>query len=113
LRSRHSRKRKGGRPSDACVFELKPFSSKLLRDAIAQNGKAAGAIQRTVAQIEADLASLWTHADTPLKLAQEHAAAGNLPIAKKMTEVARALKADITKLRSELCAVSEGLREIA
>ena len=70
-------------------------------------------MQRTVAEMEADLASLWTHADTFLKLAQEHAAAGNLPIARKLTDVARALKADITKLRSELRAVSEGLREIA
>ena len=70
-------------------------------------------MQRTVAQMEVDLASLWTHADAFLKLAQEHAAAGNLPIARKLTEVASALKADITKLRSELRRVSEGVRELA
>jgi hypothetical protein len=70
-------------------------------------------MQRTVAQMEADLASLWAHADTFLKLAREHASAGNLPIAKKLTDVARALKADITKVRSELRAVGEGPREIA
>jgi hypothetical protein len=70
-------------------------------------------MQRTVAQIEADLASLWTHADGFLKLAQEHAVAGNLPIARKLTEVARALKADITNLRSELRRVSEGVWELA
>jgi hypothetical protein len=52
------------------------------------------------------------HADAFLKLAQEHAAAGNLPIAKKLTDVSRALTADIAKLRSELRAVSEGTREI-
>jgi hypothetical protein len=69
-------------------------------------------MQRTVEQMETDLASLWTHADAFLKLAREHAAAGNLPIAKKLTDVSRALKGDIAKLRSELRAVSEGLREI-
>ncbi len=80
---------------------------------IAQNGKVARAMQRTVGQMEADLASLWAHADTFLKLAQEHASAGNLPIAAKLTDVARALQADIAKLRSELRAVSEGVGEIA
>jgi hypothetical protein len=63
--------------------------------------------------MEADLASLWTQADAFLKLALEHAAAGNLPIARKLTEVARALNTDITQLRSELRRVSEGVRELA
>jgi hypothetical protein len=63
--------------------------------------------------MEADLASLWAHADAFLRLAQEHASAGNLPIAKKLTDVARALQADIAKLRSELRAMSEGVAEIA
>jgi hypothetical protein len=70
-------------------------------------------MERTVAQIEVHLASLWTQADAFLTLAQAHAAAGNLPITHKLTEVVRGLKADIAKLRAELRGVSEKLREPA
>jgi hypothetical protein len=44
----------------------------------------------------------WTQADAFLTLAQEHAAAGNLPITHKLTDVACGLKTDIAKLRAEL-----------
>jgi hypothetical protein len=70
-------------------------------------------MEKTIAQMEADLASLWSSADKFLKLAQEHAAAGNLPIAKKLTEVASELNAGITALQSELSRAGKRLRENA
>jgi hypothetical protein len=70
-------------------------------------------MEQTIAQIEADLASLWSNADKFLKLAEEHAAAGNLPIANKLIEVASELNADIAALRSELSRAGERLPEPA
>ena len=67
-------------------------------------------MEKTIAQMEADLASLWAHADNFLKLAEEHAAAGNSPIAKKLTEVGGELLAEIASLQTELSRASELLR---
>lgn len=70
-------------------------------------------MERTILQMEADLASLWSSADKFLKLAEEHAAAGNLPIAQKLIEVASELNHGIAALQSELSRASERLRENA
>ena len=70
-------------------------------------------MEKTIAQIEADLASLWSNADKFLTLAQQHAAAGNLPIAKKLMEVASELVAKIGDVQSELSRAGERLRENA
>jgi hypothetical protein len=70
-------------------------------------------MDKTIAEMEADLASLWSHADKFLKLAEEHAAAGHVAIARKLIEVAAELNASIAALRSELSRASERLRETA
>jgi len=67
-------------------------------------------MEKTIAEMEADLASLWSHADRFLKLAEEHAAAGHVPIARKLIEVATELNANIAVLRSELSRADERLR---
>jgi hypothetical protein len=67
-------------------------------------------MEKTIAEMEADLASLWSHADRFLKLAEEHAAAGQVPIARKLIEVATELNANIAVLRSELSRADERLR---
>ena len=68
-------------------------------------------MEKTIAEMEAELASLWAHADKFLKLAEEHAAAGNSPIAKKLTEVGNDILAKIASLQSDLSRASESLRE--
>jgi hypothetical protein len=68
-------------------------------------------MEKTIAQMEADLASLWAHADKFLKLAGEHAAAGNSPIAKKLTAVGGDLLAEIASLQTELSRARERLDE--
>ena len=70
-------------------------------------------MDKTIAQMEADLASLWCNADKFLTLAEQHAAAGNAPIAAKLTDVGGELLAKITSLRSELSQASKTLRERA
>ena len=59
-------------------------------------------MEKTIGEMEVDLAALWANADKFLKLAEEHAEAGNSPIAKKLTEVGGDLLAKITSLQSEL-----------
>ena len=71
------------------------------------------AVEKTIAQMEADLASLWCNAEKFLTLAEQHAAAGNAPIAAKLTEVGSELLAKITSLQSELSQASKTLRERA
>jgi len=67
-------------------------------------------MEKTIAEMQADLASLWLHADRFLKLAEEHAAAGQVAIARKLIEVATELNANIAVLRSELSRADERLR---
>jgi phage shock protein A len=71
------------------------------------------AMEKTISEMEADLALLWSHADKFLKLAEEHAAAGHTPIARKLIEVASELNANIAALRSELSRAGEHLRKTA
>ena len=70
-------------------------------------------MEKTIAQMEADLTSLWCNADKFLTLAEQHAAAGNTPIAAKLIEVSDELLAKITSLQSELSGAAKALREHA
>ena len=51
-----------------------------------------------IAEMEADLASLWHNADKFLALGEQHAAAGKAPIAARLAEVGGELPAKITSL---------------
>jgi hypothetical protein len=59
-------------------------------------------VEKTIAEREVHLAALRASVDGFQKLADEHGAAGNEPIAKKLLEVANQLRADMVLIEDEL-----------